>query len=42
MSRRDDDFDFDDFLMFETIKGVGDCLVSALSIIGTIAHFYIP
>ncbi|MGN0606970.1 MAG: hypothetical protein ACI4JM_10650 [Oscillospiraceae bacterium] len=35
MSNKNDDFDFDDFLMFETIKG-GGCLVSALSIIGTI------
>ncbi|MGN0604702.1 MAG: hypothetical protein ACI4I2_12070 [Oscillospiraceae bacterium] len=36
MSNNNDDFDFDDFLMFETIKGGGGCLVSALSIIGTI------
>ena len=35
MSNKNDDFDFDDFLMFETIKG-GGCLVSVLSIIGTI------
>ena len=33
MSNKNDDFD--DFLMFETIKG-GGCLVSVLSIIGTI------
>ena len=36
MSNKNDDFDFDDFLMFETMKGGGGCLVSALSIIGTI------
>ena len=40
MSNHDDDFDFDDFLMFETIKG-GGCLISALSIIGIVSFIII-